>query len=224
MNYKYIHTEYLYAMDKSSIKKFSISNIKDLSLWILILGNLLSIYMAYKEQWPLTEIMWIYWVQSLIIGLFNASRMLKLKTFYSEDKEGNRKEGTISSKLALTSFFIVHYGFFHYCYAQLLGEKQPLEFVFEEAKIVTFIICVIGFACSHAFSFFYNDKREFKESTPNINQIMMYPYKRIIPMHLTIILGGIVGDGTATLMLFMCLKTYADIQMHILEHKLFRKP
>lgn len=54
---------------------------------------------------------------------------------------------------------------------------------------------------------------------------MFFPNARIIPMHLTILFGGILSGGTLkgkmTLALFMVLKTFADVIMHIVEKKDF---
>ena len=47
---------------------------------------------------------------------------------------------------------------------------------------------------------------------------MFTPYLRIIPMHLTIILGATLGGG-AGLIVFGILKTIADAIMHVIEHK-----
>jgi len=45
---------------------------------------------------------------------------------------------------------------------------------------------------------------------------MFFPYARIIPMHLTIIFGMLLGKGA--IVLFLTLKTLADMIMHVLEH------
>jgi len=80
------------------------------------------------------------------------------------------------------------------------------------------------FLIYQCFSFFYNRKWEDKQK-PNIGKMMFFPYARIIPMHLTILFGGILSGGTfkgkMTLALFMLLKTFADIIMHIVETKGF---
>jgi hypothetical protein len=54
---------------------------------------------------------------------------------------------------------------------------------------------------------------------------MFLPYLRILPMHLTIILGGLASrDGGAwTLVLFTLLKTAADVAMHVAEQAIFRR-
>ena len=49
---------------------------------------------------------------------------------------------------------------------------------------------------------------------------MFYPYARIIPMHLTIVFGFNFGGA---LILFLVLKTFADVIMHIVEHNVLRK-
>lgn len=55
-----------------------------------------------------------------------------------------------------------------------------------------------------------------------LGTLMFYPYLRIIPMHLTIIFGSMMGEGKVVL--FMILKTVSDAAMHMVEHALFRKP
>ena len=77
------------------------------------------------------------------------------------------------------------------------------------------------------YSFFYNRKWE-QQQKPNIGSMMFFPYLRIIPMHLTIIFGGAIiqgrGDGVGVrlaMLLFMGLKTGADVLMHIIERRGF---
>jgi hypothetical protein len=57
--------------------------------------------------------------------------------------------------------------------------------------------------------------------TPNIGTLMFVPYIRIIPMHLTIILGVMLEDGLG-LLLFGSLKTVADVAMHKVEHRMLQ--
>jgi hypothetical protein len=58
---------------------------------------------------------------------------------------------------------------------------------------------------------------------------MLLPYLRIVPMHLTVMLGIGAMHGNApfglaaTLALFFVLKTTADVAMHRLEHRLLRR-
>jgi hypothetical protein len=72
------------------------------------------------------------------------------------------------------------------------------------------------FFLHHGFSYFYN--RPGAGKTEDIDALFFYPYARIIPMHLTIILGALIR--AATLPFFLVLKTAADVIMHIYEHRL----
>jgi hypothetical protein len=55
---------------------------------------------------------------------------------------------------------------------------------------------------------------------PRLGTLMMVPYARVIPMHLTIILAFALGGGMVWL--FVLLKTAADVVMHRAEHAWLR--
>ena len=48
---------------------------------------------------------------------------------------------------------------------------------------------------------------------------MFFPYARIVPMHITIVIGGAFLANQAALFMFLALKTIADIAMHVSEHR-----
>jgi hypothetical protein len=65
-------------------------------------------------------------------------------------------------------------------------------------------------------------KLEVKEGLKKFDKVMMGPYVRIIPMHLTIIFGGmfiLAGAPFIALIIFSVLKTIVDLYMHLREHK-----
>ena len=74
------------------------------------------------------------------------------------------------------------------------------------------------FLGNHVFSYFYNKPRD--TGRQKIGTLMFYPYARIIPMHLTLILGVFLDGG---LLLFLLLKTLADVIMHVVEHRVLLK-
>jgi hypothetical protein len=192
----------------------------DLSLWALIASNLIVIVWALIEGWPLAVIIWVYWSQSVTIGILWFFKILTLKEFSTKGFHINNRpvKPTTSAKTQTAIFFLIHYGIFHLVYAIfLLGlckttEKLPILFM------------AAVFLVYQCFSFFYNRKWEGKRK-PNIGKMMFFPYARIIPMHLTIIFGRISSKGTfsgeMTLVLFMLLKTLADVIMHVVEKKGF---
>jgi hypothetical protein len=87
---------------------------------------------------------------------------------------------------------------------------------------VWLVATFVGFMVSHGQS-----HREHVDSdlrhTRNIGALMFIPYLRIIPMHLTIIFGALLGNGGGVL-LFGALKTAADVAMHKVEHRMLQGP
>lgn len=198
----------------------------DLSLWGVLAGNALTMGLALAQKWPLTEIMWVYWWQSVIIGATNFVRMWNLKEFSTEGftSNGRRVAETPAGARSTALFFAAHYGFFHFGYMVFLFVMPSV--LDEGARhstaldAVLIAVATLGFAASHVFSLRYNASRDFREKRPNLGALMFYPYLRIIPMHMTIIVGGAIG-GIA-IWLFMLLKTAADAGMHIVEHRIFQ--
>ena len=118
----------------------------DPSLWGVIIGNLVSIYFAFSQGWALSQIMWIYWGQSVIIGVMNVIRMLALKDFTTKgmSQNGEPVPETQAAKNGMAAFFAFHYGFFHFVYAVFLWEKQPLNaLTMSEAVLMTWLGSVI---------------------------------------------------------------------------------
>lgn len=188
----------------------------DMSLWALIGSNLAVIAWALLERWPLSPLMWIYWCQSCIIGIFWFFKMLGLKEFSTKDFKINDRSvaPTQSTKVQTAVFFLVHYGFFHLGYFTFLATEHKVQSVFN-------LLTAAGiFFFYQGYSFFYNQKWLIS-TKPNIGKMMFFPYARIIPMHLTIIFASTAWGQRQSLALFLLLKLAADVIMHIVEQKGF---
>jgi hypothetical protein len=187
----------------------------------LVVANLIAISLAIFEGWSLQELMMIYWAQSVIIGYFSYRRILDLKQFSTENFKMNdvRPPETGKTKRSVATFFALHYGGFHAAYLMfLLGGEQEFQ-----GSWLMLGICVVVFYVNHRYSFTHNKELD-ENRKPNIGIIMFFPYARIIPMHLTIIAGGAFGPTTTpALLLFLGLKTVADVIMHKVEHSQWRK-
>lgn len=196
--------------------------LSDNSIWGLLLANLITIVMAVMQDWSLLLVMWVYWCQSVIIGLFNFWRMMTLKRFST--KGVSSSDGPVlptqKTKREMSWFFLAHYGMFHAVYLIFLfsgiGGDRP-EF-FSPGPLLMILL----FFINHVWSFFYNRRRE-AESVPNIGTLMLLPYARILPMHLTLVFGGVFISGKLWLVFFLLLKTLADLIAHAVEHSLRRK-
>ena len=93
-----------------------------LSTLSLIFSNLLVIFFALVDKLSAYDVLWVYWLQSVIIGIFNFIRMITLKEFSTEGfKQGNKQAlPTKATKISSAVFFLFHYGFFHFVYAMFL--------------------------------------------------------------------------------------------------------
>jgi hypothetical protein len=186
---------------------------RDTSLWILLGSNVLTIGIALTQEWSLLTIMVAYWLQSVIIGGFNVIRILSLKNFSTENFYINNTLAapTEKTKKSIARFFALHYGFFHLIYLVFL--------ITSESAIDWNHVLIAGgiFLFDHAFSFKYNKERDEKRIT-NIGRLMFFPYARIIPMHIVLLMYGfVIGEGA--LIIFLGLKTLADVLMHVVEHQ-----
>lgn len=177
--------------------------------------------LAVYEGWSLQELMTIYWAQSVVIGYFNFRRMLHLKQFSTKGvkENGVRPAENAATKRRAAIFFALHYGGFHAGYMAFLIPGIS-EF---QGSWLMLIVCTIVFFLNHRYSYF-NYREQDQERKPNIGTIMFFPYARVVPMHLMIIFGHAIGPTTATgLLLFLALKTAADVVMHKIEHSRWRK-
>lgn len=193
----------------------------DRSVTVLLFSNLLTLVLAVWQHWNVAELLWIYWGQSVIIGWFNVQRILGLERFSTSGFRINDKpvQPTRATQRQTALFFALHYGIFHFGY---------LVFLLDDARIhgamalLSVALCILVFYFNHRFSWRYHRARE-AQGVPNIGHIMFFPYVRIIPMHLTILLGGLVSGGSLfALVLFLLLKTVADVAMHVIEHAMAR--
>ena len=184
------------------------------SAQLLILANIITIVLAVWQKWDLNILLWVYWFQSVIIGFFQAKKISDLKQFSTKNFRINDQsvEPTESTKRWVVRFFLFHFNFFHLAYFVFLAGR-PGEVVW------TYVFVGAGaFFLNHLFSYRLNEGNDSTQ-VPNIGTMMFFPYARIIPMHLIIIFGSFLSFTTFNLVLFLSLKTVADLIMHVVEHK-----
>lgn len=209
--------------------------ISDYSILTLLAANILTIVIAVLEQWDLGQTLFIYWVQSLVIGVFAFGRILFFRTeiitdspsfqkFIAEKGASNPARIALAIKLFMAGFFSVHYGLFHYGYFEFLSAFGLLASVsFTDPSL---LLACGGFALHHGYSFFYH-RKFVGRAKEYLQESFFYPYHRIIPMHVTIIVGGFlsiiamlfsVDLSMHILVFFLGIKTVVDVQMHIRKH------
>ncbi|HOO78144.1 MAG TPA: DUF6498-containing protein [bacterium] len=189
----------------------------DPSAWTLIGANLWIIYLYLVEDWSAETILAVYWLQSVIIGLFTFVTMLTVPDF---DPSGITSNGrpvppTRRAQRGMSFFFLFHYGFFHLVYALFIVGLAAREHSRLAPPGVLLGAAAIFFA-NHLFSFLYH-RFLVREPSPPFGKLMFMPYLRIIPMHFCI-LAGALTDNFTLIALFTVLKTGADLGGHVIEH------
>lgn len=193
----------------------------DHSVAAMLFANGVTLAGAVFEHWSATPIMWVYWGQSVAIGVTNVIRISSLKEFSTEGftSNGEQVAENEAGKLSTAGFFAVHFGMFHLVYAIFLssGRFGPMP---PGIGPLTILANVGLFAGAHLVSLLRMHGNDLRAKRPNLGTLMFYPYLRIIPMHLGIIFGSMLPIGA--LPLFIVLKTGSDLGMHAFERRVFK--
>lgn len=187
----------------------------------IVLMNVVVMFAALISGDGLVMLMWPYWIQSIVIGYFNVRRIQKLQRFSTDGLKINNRSvsPTPSTRRQTWMFFTVHYGFFHFGYMVFLLTLSNGELA--SWGPMWFAVTAVGYLLSHGQSHREHVDADLR-GTPNIGTLMFIPYIRIVPMHLTIIIGATLSNGPG-LLVFAVLKTIADVAMHKVEHRTLQK-
>jgi len=183
----------------------------DTSLEVLLISNLVTYLMVEFGQQDVSVLMWIYYFQTLVIGLFSAFRILSISNFTTEGTSvmGRELEDNFVSKLQLVFFFALHFGLFSIGVYQGLNSILPRGF--EQLSRDSLIFVAAGvwlFFLNHLYSYLVNPKPSHKV---NIGTMTLEPYLRIIPIHIITSLGAI---SSLPMLIFFLLKALFDATAH----------
>jgi len=211
-----------------------------LSLAALVGANLIPFVGIFLFNWDVRFIVILYWFENLVVALYNILKMAFLKLEPAADNVG---------KLFAIPFFCVHYGGFCAVHGFFLihffkigtgsspfnnGNEWwgPLVFIQLLFSVIAkvwasrppeMIWAVLGLTISHGVSFVENYilGGEYKKSS--LGKLMQQPYKRIMIMHLAILIGGIFVMQLIPplpLMIILVLRKIAvDLHLHKKSHQ-----
>lgn len=181
----------------------------DHAVWVLIAMNLLPIAGIFILNWTPASVMALYWLETVIIGLWNYPKIWLCK-------------GGAGEKLFISAFFAAHFGMFNFGHMFFLREMYDAGAEFESIfTFGTLFWTGLIFVFSHGVSFFVNyvGRREFEGRGPN--EQMFYPYARVVVLHAAIIFAGflvlMLGDMAGVIVL-IAIKTLVDILIHNISH------
>ena len=179
----------------------------------LIVANLVPLFGVLFLDWSLFPILFIFWLENVVIGFFNSLKLLFKCTFKG---------------FYLMVIFVVHFGFFTAVHLKAIFElfspdRVAFQSLLPPAALLSHQIMLVWpafllFSLSHGFSFVYNfiGKQEFLRMDPE--KQMIAPYKRVAIMQVTIIGGAWViqflGAPVLALVLLISLKIAIDAGAH----------
>lgn len=190
----------------------------DGSIWLLLTVNIAALAVAEWQDWPVPQLVLIYWVQSIAIGVSYVLRIQALEKFSTDGmvEDGLRVQPTPETKASHVFGFILLFGFLHlgYLVFVLAGARTPLRFD------LWFFLCTAAFALNHYWSYRYNRELD-RQGTPHIETLFFAPFARVVPMHLMFVTGAAFFVGSV--LPFGVLKIAADVAMHVVEHRQLQK-
>ncbi len=206
------------AAQPNAMKRFSPTVIA------LVLANLIPLYGVLALGWEVFPLMLLFWMENVIIGVFNVLRMLLAEL---------QKPAAWVGKLFLVPFFCVHYGMFTFVHGVFVvglfggqfraGASFPSLGMFQ--KLITeqhLGIAVLALVASHAFSFAWNYLGRGEYRTVALQTLMARPYARVVVLHLVILGSGFLlvalKSPVVGLVLLVLFKIGLDVSSHLKEH------
>ena len=187
----------------------------NLALAIANIAPLIGVLLGY---WNAFDIIFLYWFENIIIGVFTVARM----TIRPDTASLFKFAG-----MFLGAFFCFHYGFFTYGHGsfiasffdeQLLGANTSVSS--NIVDVSRFMLAQQGIQLTIAAMFIAHlveyllayKNREFDDAPKE----MFKPYKRIIVLHIAIIFGGFLAamldNSIGVALVMIALKTYFDLK------------
>lgn len=199
----------------------------------LIAANLVPLAGVLWLGWSVSSIIVLYWFENIVTGAINVARLVKVSP------GGEAGPAAKAGKLVIVPFFMLHYFFFCAVHGLFVFAMFPDEDGFFPAPVGMNPLQALGraisifatplalpaaiLAGSHLISFFTNylGRREYERL--DLKRVMSMPYRRIIVLHLTILLGGFattaLGQPIWLLAVMVLVKIAVDLHMHVAEHR-----
>ncbi|MDB5490704.1 MAG: hypothetical protein JWO78_553 [Micavibrio sp.] len=200
------------------------------SIIVLIIANLIPVYGVVFLGWNVLDILLVFWVENLAIGLFTILKMLTVGLIAGGIF---RLIGT----LFRICFFCAHYGLFTLGHGVLIyaifGDgpftKGAIKAEYWPSLYEPFLpghalfYAALSILGSHLFSYVYNFIIRKEYASSKVDILMFRPYGRVVILHIVILLGGFLaeksGSSIAALLLLVVIKICIDIVLHRQIHK-----
>lgn len=198
---------------------------KDPIIWTLLISNLVTIVFALAERWNVGNVLIVFWIQCVFIGIFNLLRMLNVSNKAIEDisVQDPNKPANPNNAMMTKVVFIIFFVMFYWAFlGGLLGGIISLYFVKKltgEIHAGSIAIVALLFLANHTYSYF---KSREKDKEASISILLFYPFLRVIPMQA--ITYAYLAFPQAALAVFLIAKTFVDLKSYHWERLQYEKP
>ncbi len=199
--------------------------LSDRSTLSLIAANLFAAAIAVAFKLSLRDMLLVYWVQSVVIGLSFFIRMLSVRRYallgpdphnpqYVVTEDGASGGKTFHAAIFLLIFVVVH--------AAYLGVLTGFGSKAGAHIGAGLVLCGLAFAINHAYALARSIRLD-RGTIANLSLMTYLPWMRVVPMQAVIFLGVQISGGTAVMLLFIALKTAVDVLVEVMEHHEWRR-
>jgi hypothetical protein len=204
------------------------SSSSPVAIALLLIVNFIPLVGAIFWGWSVFTLLILYWLENGIVGVLNVLKMA-LAQGPLDTRAGPPEVVNAASRLTLIPFFIVHYGIFWVVHGVFvmnlptfvgiggLGAESP------PPQVDLVALGAVGLAISHGVSFLLNYIGRGEYRTARLGMLMFAPYVRLVVLHLTIIVGGILsislGSPIGSMIVLVAMKIAIDLAFHIREHR-----
>lgn len=208
-------------------------NKSPLSPLFLVLANIVPVLGVIFYGWDIADILFLYWYESAIIGFYNILKILAHK-----GKSEIHPLLYMIPKLYAAVVFAIMFGGLMFIHVFLIYAIATVEIstgyidigAFEPTIIAMFAATwtgILSLFISHGYSFIDNYFRGGERERSILKTLLTLPFSRIWLMQVTLICGAfltlIFGRHLYLLLLFIALKTAADLSAHLKERGKFSR-
>lgn len=191
---------------------------------ILLASNLIALFCAIKFQWNLFEIVLLYWIQALIIGVFQRRKVRDMVAYAMHPSRAKwfRAERRPLIQEGMHNGFAGIYGVFWAGAGAILLFKF---FISSRPTIdpITILFVSSTFVFSHWWSYRANKKTD-ETRIVDLNVLLLPLFRMFLPLHIfSVVMDLDSTTTTAMIAVWMTLKTSMDVGAHIIEHNESRR-
>jgi len=205
---------------------------------VLVAANLVLIAGIAFWGWTVRDVVFLYFIETVIVGAYNALAMLIAQPYQMGwmRRQGIAPSGfeLLASKLFQVPVFILHYGFFCYINGELLSSLILFNGTPQGANTLRpllastlhdphALVAIAAMTVSHGYSFFRNYLGRGEYLHVDLKAMTERPYKRVIVTSLFVMGGGFAlfafNSPLMFVAVFVVIKIVVDAYYHLAERK-----